>query len=142
MEALCERLRRVRVACGDWSRVMGESVTVTHGVTAVFLDPPYGDEEHSVRYAAHSSVGDAVRTWALEHGDHPLYRIALCGYEGEHRMPESWACVPWKAMGGYGSQGNGRGRDNARRERIWFSPHCVRSDAVAHHSLPLFGAIA
>jgi hypothetical protein len=41
-------------------------------------------------------------------------------------MPESWDCVAWKARGGYGSQGTGRGRDNAGRERIWFSPNCRR----------------
>jgi len=54
----------------------------------------------------------------------PLYRIALCGYSGEHSMPGGWIEVPWKTAGGYGSQGNGQGRANAARERIWFSPHC------------------
>lgn len=42
-------------------------------------------------------------------------------------MPESWECVAWKAHGGYGSLGEGRGRLNAGRERIWFSPHCLRA---------------
>lgn len=51
---------------------------------------------------------------------------ALCGYDTEHAMPDSWECYRWKAHGGYGSQGNGAGRDNAHRERIWFSPHCIR----------------
>ncbi|HKT87776.1 MAG TPA: hypothetical protein VJQ59_05040, partial [Candidatus Sulfotelmatobacter sp.] len=37
----------------------------------------------------------------------------------------SWDCLAWKARGGYGSQGNGSGRENAARERIWFSPHCM-----------------
>ena len=49
----------------------------------------------------------------------------LCGYEGEIELPDSWECVPWKTPGGYGSRGNGRGRDNAHRERVWFSPHCA-----------------
>lgn len=33
-----------------------------------------------------------------------------------------------RAAGGYGSQGKGktRGKENARRERIWFSPHCLK----------------
>ena len=31
-----------------------------------------------------------------------------------------------KANGGYGSQSNGRGRENAGRETIWFSPHCLK----------------
>jgi hypothetical protein len=37
-------------------------------------------------------------------------------------------CVAWKARGGYGSQrsiANRKGVDNATRERIWFSPHCL-----------------
>ena len=29
---------------------------------------------------------------------------------------------------GYGSQSNGRGRANAAREVLWFSPHCLRPD--------------
>lgn len=53
-------------------------------------------------------------------------RIALCGYDGEHEMP-GWTAVPWKAQGGYGSQGAGRGRDNAVREVVWFSPGCLVS---------------
>ena len=56
----------------------------------------------------------------------PMLRIALCGYDGEHEMPRTWECVPWKARGGYGSQGDGRGRENAARERVWFSPNCLR----------------
>jgi hypothetical protein len=126
MFALSDRLRRVRVACGDWARVMGGSVTERHGITGVFLDPPYSDDEHSVAYAAGGgSVSSAVASWAIENGDNPSLRIALCGYEGEHEMPDSWPCVAWKSRGGYGSQGSGRGRDNAGRERIWFSPHCL-----------------
>ena len=65
-----------------------------------------------------------MREWALEHGDNPLLRIALCGYEGEHDMPDSWECVPWKTGGGYASQGS-NGSVNANKERIWFSPACL-----------------
>lgn len=125
-QSLSNRLRRVRVACGEWDRVLGESVTVKHGITGVFLDPPYSDDEHAVTYSAHGeAVADKVRAWAIENADNRLLRIALCGYEGEHEMPESWACVAWKARGGYGSQSDGKGRDNSERERIWFSPHCL-----------------
>ncbi len=125
MLALAERLRRVRVACGEWSRILGPSVTEKHGITGVFLDPPYSDEEHEVEYAAHSDVAADVAEWARQNGDNPRLRIALCGYEGEHEMPSSWVPVAWKTKGGYGSQGNGAGRENAARERIWFSPHCL-----------------
>jgi len=125
-EALAARLRDVRVACGEWDRVLGESVTLKHGCTGVFLDPPYSAEEHDVTYSANSDVSGAVRKWAINNGHQPDLRIALCGYEGEHEMPETWECVAWKARGGYGSQSDQRGRENATRERIWFSPACIR----------------
>lgn len=114
------------MACGDWSRVVGPSVTWRHGVTAVLLDPPYSSSEHGITYSAGGAdLAADVRAWAIENGDNPLLRIALCGYDGEHDMPDDWRCVPWKARGGYGSQGDGRGRENAARETIWFSPHCL-----------------
>jgi len=123
--ALSDRLRRVRVACGEWDCVLSDSVTTKHGMTAVLLDPPYDANEHSVTYSSNSNVGAAVREWAIANGENPLLRIALCGYEGEHAMPANWECVPWKANGGYGSQGDGAGRKNCNRERIWFSPACL-----------------
>ena len=63
MEELADRLRRVRVCCGDWSRICGPSPTIKLGTTGVFLDPPYADAA---------------------------------------------------------------GRENSGRERIWFSPACLR----------------
>ena len=132
--ALAERLRRVRVACGDWSRVLGDSVTFKHGATGVLLDPPY--EDGNVDYSAGGhGVSAQVRGWAISNGSNPLLRIALCGYEGEHEMPSDWACVAWKANGGYGSQRRGGDNENARRERIWFSPHCL----TVRQQLQLFG---
>ena len=125
--ALAARLRHVRVCCGDWGRVCGPTPTTKQGLTGVLLDPPYGDdaERQDDLYAEDSgTVAADVRAWALERGDDPLMRIALCGYQGEHEMP-GWTAVPWKAHGGYGSQGDGRGRANASREVIWFSPHCL-----------------
>ena len=125
---LAHRLRHVRVCCGDWSRVLGDSPTVKLApVTAIVLDPPYDTEANrQADLYTHDAQGisAAVREWALDHGDDPRLRIVLCGYEGEHDMP-GWSEVPWKAKGGYGSQGDGQGRDNAARERLWFSPHCL-----------------
>lgn len=128
--ALSDRLRHVRVCSGDWSRVCGDSVTTKHGVTAVFLDPPYSAEaDRSEFYTCEDlSVAHDVRRWALERGGDKLMRICLAGYDGEHDMP-GWVAVPWKARGGFGSQGDGRGRANAAREVLWFSPHCL-SDEV------------
>jgi hypothetical protein len=130
MRDLAERLRTVRVCCGDWERVCGPSVTVKHGVTGIFLDPPYADEAErtSNLYSQDSgTVAHAVREFALSMGEDPRARIALCGYEGEHAMPDTWECIPWKARGGYGLQGQNAARENSHRERIWFSPHCLRN---------------
>lgn len=127
--ALSERLARTRVCSGDWSRVCGPSVTTRLGLTGVFLDPPYADTAKRAGdlYNKDSqTVAHEVRAWALANGDNPKMRIALCGYEGEHVIPETWECVPWKAKGGYGGQKKEGENTNAHAERIWFSPHCVK----------------
>jgi site-specific DNA-adenine methylase len=124
MRELAVRLRRVRIACGDWERVCTPTSLVRFGVCGVFLDPPYTDGD--MDYAAGGVGGDvsaAVREWAVSNGDNPLLRIALCGYEGEHKMPESWECVAWKAKGGYATS-----QENAAKERIWFSPYCLQGN--------------
>ena len=144
MRELAARLRRVRVCCGDWQRVCGPSVTIKHGITGVFLDPPYGEDagrQDDLYSADSASVARDVAAWAIEWGNHPQMRIALCGYDGEHLMPDTWDCIAWKAPGGYGSQGNTTGRENSGRERIWFSPHCLRQlglfDRLAQEVLDL-----
>jgi len=119
------RLERVRVMCGDWTRVTSPTVTTHNGLTGMFLDPPYLDGCSSV-YEHNEDVRLTVREYAIEHGAE--MRIALCGYEGEHNMPDDWNCVPWKARGGYGSQSDGAGRENCHRERIWFSPACLQTE--------------
>jgi hypothetical protein len=100
-------------------------------ITAVFLDPPYGPGAGRAAgiYAVDSDgVAAATREWAVANGYNPRLRIALCGYEGEHLMPDSWEVVAWSAGGGYGSQD---GTDlNRHRERIWFSPHCLRQPSL------------
>lgn len=106
MAALAERLANVRVCCGDWSRAMGPTPTVKLGLTGVLLDPPYShDLRDATCYAVESDIGADVRAWAIEHGHDPLLRIVLCGYAGEHEMPDGWTAVLWKAHGGYGLTG-------------------------------------
>lgn len=131
-QPLSKRLEDVRVACGDWSRVLGPTTTISHGVTGVFLDPPYS--EGTIDYnEGDRSLSEKVRDWCLEWGEEPKMRIALCGYEGEHDHLEEhgWIAHKWKARGGYGNQGDGQGKDNASRERIWFSPNCLNPEDLS-----------
>lgn len=149
-EALAARLRYVRVCCGDWKRILGPSPTVLIGTTAVFLDPPYdpvaiaggsnkvdGHAPSDALYSHHGAEASReVREWAIEHGDDPQLRIALCGYEGEHAMPASWSVEEWTAQGGYSVRAKANGRRNRERERIWFSPNCLGRRIAG----PLFAA--
>lgn len=126
LRALAVRLRRVRVCCGDWPRVLTPSVTTYIGITGVLLDPPYQHDLRERCYAEDHDISADVRAWAIAHGDDPKMRIALCGYEDEHgpHMPSTWDKVPWKAHGGYSR--TARGVKNREQERIWFSPHCLK----------------
>lgn len=153
MIALQERLRRVRVACGDWSRIMGPSVTYKIGLTGIFLDPPYNTDANRAEglYAQDDlQISTLVREWCLEtiedgkpgergyfkgpRYQHPKLRIALCGYEDEHGpfMPDDWEMVAWKTNGGYSNQSK-NGNDNKHKERIWFSPHCLKSAEIVRN---------
>lgn len=128
MRRLSDRLRRVRICCGDWTRVVGPTPTVKRGDCGVFLDPPYDlaardSRLYAVDAKAHRDIAAEARAWAIRHGSDRRYRIALCGYDLE--MPAGWDIVRWKARGGYGSPGDKRGRDNAERECIAFSPGCL-----------------
>lgn len=134
MLALADRLRFVRICCGDFARVLTPAVTTSHGLTGVVLDPTYDRKMRSSRiYEIEDDTSSPrAREWAIANGDDPLLRIALMGLEGEHEMPESWTCVAWKSGGGYGNQAaNGRGRENAGLERIWFSRHCLNNQGQA-----------
>ena len=125
------RLARVRVCCGDWNRVCGPSVTFKHGVTGVFLDPPYADtaKRSADLYAVDClKVAHDVREWAIENGKRRDMRIVLAGYEGEHEMPGDWRVSEWEAAGGYALQGDTTGRANKKRERLWMSPHCLEEN--------------
>jgi DNA adenine methylase len=123
------RLRNVRVASGDWSRVCGPSVTTKLGITGVFLDPPYakttGRTTDDLYREDDTTCSQAVREWAIANGDNTKMRIALCGYEGEHHMPDSWSVVCWNAGAGFGGQAKEQ-TSRGRRERIWFSPGCLQ----------------
>jgi hypothetical protein len=87
------------------------------------LDPPYShDLRDCALYAVDTDIAADVRRWAIENGENRNLRIALCGLDGEHTMPDSWTKEIWKAPRGYSTE--------SRVEVIWFSPHCVRSRSL------------
>jgi hypothetical protein len=147
---LRDRLRTVRVCCGDWSRVCSSPSTTTRlGLTGVFLDAPYKTELEDGKsnrskelYASDrdqdiNALVDRVITYCLERGNDPQMRIAACCYEGEGYevlLENGWTAEAWKASGGYGNQ-SGKVNENAGRERIWFSPACLKSDKPGQKEL-------
>lgn len=135
---LALRMRRVRVACGDWRRVLGSSILGKgknvggRRPCAVILDPPYLHAQRCPYLYGEESPNVAleVAEWAREHGDDRDLRIALCGYDGDYEMPASWTVHEWQGARGYASADN----SNRKKERIWFSPHCL----PIHHQPGLF----
>lgn len=131
---LQERTRRVRICCGDWTKVLTPAVTFKNkglsgkDITGVFLDPPY---EHAGRvkkiYQQDHDIFSQVCKWAIENGDNPKMRVVLCGYEGDYNIPDSWQNFCWKTNGGMANQalGESRGKNNKTEEVIWFSPYCL-----------------
>ena len=124
------RLRDVRVTCGDWTRVVKDSVTTRHGLTAVFLDPPY--TKGAMEYSAGGmglGIADAVRDWCAANGDNKALRIVLCGHAGEHDalLAHGWHTRAWTARKGYALTDEAVA--NSASETVWCSPHCVRVQA-------------
>ena len=130
MRRLAQRLERVRIIHGDWSRLTRGALK--YGTTkGIFLDPPYDKRtlaSQSDLYAGHHDdhVSEQVRNWAISIGDDPQYRIVLAGYEDEHadHMPKNWHTVAWSSSG---MQSTKESASNLTRhnERLWFSPHCL-----------------
>ena len=136
MQELSGRLRRVRVCCGDWSRVVTNGALAHGSTVGVFLDPPYlGDVRAADLYSTDDhTIAHAVREWAITAGDNPRYRIVLAGYEAEHvdRMPDSWTMVKHIANRAYGTSGGTESDNttNRKQERLWISPHCLRGQRL------------
>jgi len=130
---LQKRTRRVRVTCGDWSRVVTPSVTYGNkglgpkDITGVFLDPPYDLSKRDQVYNEDGNVFNEVCKWAIDNGDNPRLRIVLCGYDGDHNIPDTWKVHSWQTNGGLANLGNDRGKSNRAKERIWFSPNCINN---------------
>jgi hypothetical protein len=122
-KALAYRLESVDLLHGDWTRCLGKGV-LNRGrnknkSVGVFFDPPYRrDCCESERLYAHSGdVAAEVEEWCREHTHESYLRICLAGYEGSVHLP-GWSKYAWTNSGG--------ARGKRDRERLWFSPHCLR----------------
>ena len=125
-DQLHARLRDVRVTCGDWARVVKDSVTTRHGLTAVFLDPPY--TKGAMNYAVGGVGTDLpmqVQAWCADNGQNKALRIVLCGHAGEHDalLKHGWHLRTWTARKGYAL--SDEAVQNSKDETLWCSPHCV-----------------
>jgi DNA adenine methylase len=115
------RLRRVRVCCGDWKRVLTPSVTTYVGLCGVFLDPPYSHDMRERCYCGRprhqrrrSPMGDrerrqpgvSDRALRLRRGTRHAGDVGMRAVEGARRLQPDRA----------------REREPRARERIWFSP--------------------
>lgn len=125
------RLKRVRITCGDWQRVLTPGITFANkglgdkDITGVLLDPPYESIGRDKVYKEDNNIFKQVCQWAIDNGDNPKMRIVLCGYEGYQGIPNTWKTFSWKTNGGMANLGNDRGKINASKETIWLSPHCL-----------------
>ena len=129
--ALQDRTRDVRVAVGDWQRVLSDSVTTQNGMTGVFLDPPY--TKGAMDYASGGVGGDLARevqSWCANNGNNPLLRIVLCGHAGEHDalLNHGWHTRTWTARKGYARTAEAVA--NSASETLWCSPRCVPERVV------------
>ena len=128
-QRLHARMRDVRVTCGDWGRVVKDSVTTRHGLTAIFLDPPYTKGE--MDYAAGGVGTDLplqVQAWCAENGHDNDLRIVLCGHAGEHDalLSKGWHTRTWTARKGYAL--TSEAVQNSKDETLWCSPHCIPAE--------------
>ncbi len=123
---LYARLRDVRVTCGDWQRVLKDSVTTRHGLTGIFFDPPY--DKGAMDYGAGGmgqGISSAVREWCSANGGNSKLRIVLCGHAGEHDalLDHGWLTHQWAARKGYAM--TDEAIENSASETVWASPNCV-----------------
>ena len=125
---LSKRLRRTIVCCGDWKRVVCDFITTKDEPIGVFLDPPYSAEagrENNLYIEDSLTVSKLVFDWCLENGDRKNFRIAFCGYSNEYTFPSNWIPFGWKGNCAWANGADGdKGKDNAKKEMIWFSPGC------------------
>ncbi len=114
LRVLSDRLERVRMTHGDWSRCLNHHYGGSS--TAILLDPPYRGYDKLYGTEA-DTVADKVASWARD--NHQGIRVALCGHVGDYELP-GWDCVPWdRGRLTYG------GDKTTDQEAVWFSPGCI-----------------
>lgn len=139
MQALATRLAQVRIACGDWRRVVQTSVINSganpggDGSHAILLDPPYATSSDLYHHGSATVAAD-VRAWCVTAP--PGLRIALCGYLDEH---DPLLAHGWTRAEGKSGRGGGYSGKAERRERIWFSPACHDTSQGAFFDRALVG---
>ncbi len=126
LRRLADRLERVRVVHGDWSRSLNHHYGGDD--TAVFLDPPYLEYE-GLYHAA--PCAKEMEAWAREN---PSLRVALCGHIGDYDLP-GWTAYQWSRK-----RNTYAGTGTKDAECIWFSPACLGESR--HDDLPLFARSA
>jgi hypothetical protein len=115
---LANRLEKVRVVHGDWSRCLNNNYGGKE--TAVFLDPPYkGYESLYIKDAQKKLIASEVEDWCKENQND--MRIALCGHDGDYDLP-GWELFSWTRAATMG------GTKTADKEIIMFSPTCQKID--------------
>lgn len=123
--ALCKRLGNVIILAGDWSRAVSKESLRFGTHVAVLLDPPYEMSRSRVYAEDSSTIYAKVARWARDNGNNERLRIALCGYEGSFTKPDGWSEYAW-STGECDRRIDTQGARNRSRERIWFSPHCLK----------------
>jgi len=131
LRVLSERLRFVIIVCNDFSEVLEGHPSVFDGNSiGIFFDPPYGinDRKDDIYMVDDKDAPKRVKDFCIEFGNNPLYHIVIAGYEEyEGLLNYGWRVFKWKANGGFsGLSGSSltRGKVNASRETLYFSPHC------------------
>ena len=128
MQELQDRMRRVKVLCGDFKRALTPSVVNPNGGNSgVFLDPPYDGGDTRVYGLDSASIFQETLDWALANAS-PTVRVVLAGYDSRP-MPEGWREPAWKGHGGHGRRKDNKENTNQDRERLWLSPSCLNPDS-------------
>ncbi len=126
---LSNRLRYVRVVCGDWTRVCGGNWQDKIGIVGIFFDPPYGVMNRDTNLYHHDSINISkdVESWCLERGKLKSYRIVVAGYEEYPKLIDAgWKTETWSTQGGYSNTNKDSVNNNRHRETLYYSPNCVQ----------------